>query len=316
MQAPTLVYEPRYPRTRNIRWAYVGRKLLEMGLCAVLQYATFKQFMLPVMQHPSRFALPVWIAPVASFSFDLMKLALPSLVIWLTGFYSIFHCWLNVLAELTRFADRCVGASKSWVAVCTRSAAPQIFDACVLDVDSARGCCTALRCSALRCTALRSFHRTRARCRYFYSSWWNATTLDAFWRKWNVPVHEVCVQPSPLHVRALTDTHMLIPPLAITPRRASLLALRPARAVVPAPRVRGLATLHEREQEHGGVCDLLHFCRVSRAHLFCKLQNVPPMVFLGHAAPNPPHRHEPSVGEQAPRQLFGLVVSFLWPTAA
>jgi hypothetical protein len=38
--------------------------------------------------------------------FDLMKLALPSFVVWLLGFYTMFHCCLNITGELTRFADR------------------------------------------------------------------------------------------------------------------------------------------------------------------------------------------------------------------
>mmetsp|Transcript_17963 Transcript_17963/g.26917 ORF Transcript_17963/g.26917 Transcript_17963/m.26917 type:complete len:450 (+) Transcript_17963:179-1528(+) len=29
--------------------------------------------------------------------------------------------------------------------------------------------------------------------RRFYSDWWNATTVDQFWRRWNVPVHDFAV---------------------------------------------------------------------------------------------------------------------------
>jgi len=35
-----------------------------------------------------------------------MKLAVPSFAMWLAGFYMIFHCLLNVVAELLRFSDR------------------------------------------------------------------------------------------------------------------------------------------------------------------------------------------------------------------
>ena len=35
-----------------------------------------------------------------------MKLAMPSLAVWLLGFYAFFHCGMNVLAEVLRFADR------------------------------------------------------------------------------------------------------------------------------------------------------------------------------------------------------------------
>jgi len=30
--------------------------------------------------------------------------------------------------------------------------------------------------------------------RGFYTDWWNATTLQQFWRKWNFPVHEWCLR--------------------------------------------------------------------------------------------------------------------------
>lgn len=36
----------------------------------------------------------------------VLKLSLPSLYVWLIGFYSLFHLWLNILAELTYFGDR------------------------------------------------------------------------------------------------------------------------------------------------------------------------------------------------------------------
>lgn len=36
----------------------------------------------------------------------VLKLALPSTYAWLLCFYALFHLWLNVLAELTRFGDR------------------------------------------------------------------------------------------------------------------------------------------------------------------------------------------------------------------
>lgn len=36
----------------------------------------------------------------------VLKLALPTLYVWLAMFYCLFHLWLNILAELTRFGDR------------------------------------------------------------------------------------------------------------------------------------------------------------------------------------------------------------------
>lgn len=157
VMAPTLVYEPRFPRTRKRRWSYIARKLLEMALCFALQYLIMRQFMIPVLKNPSQprdldtpeaaahgyYGLPgsttrnvhVTLATAGAFVFDMMKLAIPSLLVWLLGFYALFHCWLNILAELLRFADRT-----------------------------------------------------------FFLDFWNSTTLDAFWRKWNIPVHEWCLR--------------------------------------------------------------------------------------------------------------------------
>lgn len=36
----------------------------------------------------------------------VLKLSLPTLYFWLAMFYVLFHLWLNVLAEMTTFADR------------------------------------------------------------------------------------------------------------------------------------------------------------------------------------------------------------------
>jgi len=36
----------------------------------------------------------------------LAKLAIPNVFCWILMFYAMFHCWLNCLAEVTRFGDR------------------------------------------------------------------------------------------------------------------------------------------------------------------------------------------------------------------
>jgi len=123
--APTLVYETEFPRTEGpIRWNYVAKKLSQMAVALSLQYCLLAQFMLPVLRHPT-----------SSVLYDLLKLVVPSFLLWLAGFYAIFHCYLNALAELLHFADRC-----------------------------------------------------------FFEQWWSATSLDLFWRRWNIPVHEWCLR--------------------------------------------------------------------------------------------------------------------------
>lgn len=38
--------------------------------------------------------------------YSLLKMSLPSVAIWMLGFYNVFHCILGLYAELTKFADR------------------------------------------------------------------------------------------------------------------------------------------------------------------------------------------------------------------
>lgn len=36
----------------------------------------------------------------------LLKLSIPNLMVWLLGFYALFHLGLNILAEVCTFGDR------------------------------------------------------------------------------------------------------------------------------------------------------------------------------------------------------------------
>ena len=36
----------------------------------------------------------------------VLKLAIPTLYIWLVMFYTLFHVWLNIVAEVLQFGDR------------------------------------------------------------------------------------------------------------------------------------------------------------------------------------------------------------------
>lgn len=36
----------------------------------------------------------------------LLDLSIPNLYIWLLGFFSLFHCQLNILSEILKFGDR------------------------------------------------------------------------------------------------------------------------------------------------------------------------------------------------------------------
>ncbi|QUC19272.1 uncharacterized protein UV8b_03513 [Ustilaginoidea virens] len=101
--APTLVYQPVYPRTDKIRWVFVFKRLGEVFcLSAFIWFASF-QYAAPVLQNS--------LDKIASLDFvmileRLLKLSTISLVIWLAGFFALFQSFLNALAEVLRFGDR------------------------------------------------------------------------------------------------------------------------------------------------------------------------------------------------------------------
>ncbi|KAL6078071.1 O-acyltransferase [Balamuthia mandrillaris] len=103
LAAPTLCYQPHYPRTSKIRWLYVGSLFARLVFCLSLMAFMLEQYVVPTVLNS--------LEPLDSMHFGrllerLLKLSIPNLYIWLLMFYSFFHLWLNILAELLRFGDR------------------------------------------------------------------------------------------------------------------------------------------------------------------------------------------------------------------
>lgn len=101
--APTLVYQPAYPRSPRIRPMFLLRQVLELiGTIVCIMFLS-GQYALPILkgtlEHVNEWS---WVA----MGERLMKLATVSIVIWLLGFFALFQSALNILAELMRFADR------------------------------------------------------------------------------------------------------------------------------------------------------------------------------------------------------------------
>ncbi|RKF65064.1 Diacylglycerol O-acyltransferase 1A [Golovinomyces cichoracearum] len=101
--APTLVYQPVYPRTPRIRWIFVAKRLAEVFGLNVFIWIASVQYATPVLRNS--------LDKMATLNFlsileRLMKLSTISLVIWLAGFFALFQSFLNALAEIMRFGDR------------------------------------------------------------------------------------------------------------------------------------------------------------------------------------------------------------------
>lgn len=131
MMAPTLCFQPSYPRTANVRKGWLIRQIILYFIFTGIQGFIIEQYINPIVvnsQHPLKGGLLNAVETV-------LRLSLPNVYLWLCMFYCFFHLWLNILAEILRFGDR-----------------------------------------------------------EFYKDWWNAKTIDEYWRKWNMPVHKWIVR--------------------------------------------------------------------------------------------------------------------------
>lgn len=148
--APTLVYQPVYPRNDKIRWLFVLKRSAEvLGLC-VAMWILSAQYAAPTLQN-SLTAFEN--KDVTGMLERLLKLSTISLVIWLAGFFALFQSFLNALAEVMRFGDR------------------SFYDDC----ESAASQVEALYAQFSQFTDR-------------HSKGWNSDSFGTYWRTWNKPV--------------------------------------------------------------------------------------------------------------------------------
>ncbi|CAN6221044.1 unnamed protein product [Urochloa humidicola] len=127
MLAPTLCYQPTYPRTACIRKGWVIRQLVKCIVFTGLMGFIIEQYINPIVKNSKHPLKGNFLNAIER----VLKLSVPTLYVWLCMFYCFFHLWLNILAELLCFGDR-----------------------------------------------------------EFYKDWWNAKTVEEYWRMWNMPVHK------------------------------------------------------------------------------------------------------------------------------
>lgn len=127
LAAPTLCYQPVYPRIQRFRRTFFTKRCLECASALLMVYFAIEQFATPTVQNAMQHLDDRNVLRILE---RMLKLSPTSLYIWLLGFYAIFHSFFNAVAEVLRFGDR-----------------------------------------------------------QFYHAWWNASSLDEYWRLWNAPVH-------------------------------------------------------------------------------------------------------------------------------
>lgn len=123
LAAPTLVFKTQgYSRTDTISVTYVFQKLLEALLEATLIYTAFKQFILPVLtESPLALSLAPSSSPptplprpqeggrgghIVGLFLDVLRLSIPSMLVWLACFDLYFNRVLQAQAELLMYKER------------------------------------------------------------------------------------------------------------------------------------------------------------------------------------------------------------------
>ncbi|KAL8178031.1 UNVERIFIED_CONTAM: Sterol O-acyltransferase 1, partial [Gekko kuhli] len=99
--APTLIYRDEYPRTPTRRWSYVATKFAQVLGSLFYVYYIFMRLCIPIYRNY------VW-EPfnIRGLVLCIFNSILPGVLIFLLGFFSFLHCWLNAFAEMLRFDDR------------------------------------------------------------------------------------------------------------------------------------------------------------------------------------------------------------------
>ncbi|KAI7777174.1 hypothetical protein LA080_003906 [Diaporthe eres] len=105
---PTLVYELEYPRSERIDWSYVAEKAAAtFGLIFVMMMVS-QAFIYPVVMKTVRMkeAGLTLVERFGEFPWLLSDLVFPFMMEYLLTWYLIWEAILNLLGELTYFADR------------------------------------------------------------------------------------------------------------------------------------------------------------------------------------------------------------------
>lgn len=101
--APTLVYRDEYPRSKQIRWSFVSKCMIEiLSIIFILSFIS-ERFMYPFYNQFGSQFYEIGLKELVGSMFNAM---LPGLLCFLCGFYCVLHSWMNAFAELMRFGDR------------------------------------------------------------------------------------------------------------------------------------------------------------------------------------------------------------------
>lgn len=100
---PTLVYQPEYPTVPTIRWRVVAGFAAESVVLVMAMWLLSMQMAAPILEHC---LVHFHDGDLEGMIEDFFSLLTVNIAIWLCMFLLIFQSGLNLIAEVTRFADR------------------------------------------------------------------------------------------------------------------------------------------------------------------------------------------------------------------
>ncbi len=99
---PSLIYRDNYPMLKNIRWNMVFKQFYNFITSIFGLYLVFRYVCDPFL---SNYKLENFMS-LNQFIYDALFFAFPGVCILALGFYLLLHSWMNLWAELLKFADR------------------------------------------------------------------------------------------------------------------------------------------------------------------------------------------------------------------
>ncbi|XXH03593.1 fimbrin [Hypoxylon texense] len=105
---PTVVYELQYPRSDSIKWSYVAEKACALIGVIFVMIMISQAYIYPVVMRTVDMKEMGWTTAqrFQEFPWVLSDLIFPFMMEYLLAWYLIWETVLNILAELTYFADR------------------------------------------------------------------------------------------------------------------------------------------------------------------------------------------------------------------
>ncbi|KAG2373999.1 hypothetical protein C9374_011664 [Naegleria lovaniensis] len=138
---PTLCFFRNYPMSKTIRISFIVKQCVYLLLCGAVAWVIFIQYLEPIFRSsatlniqppsiefisklfeqngtsPSQQVFNIFkqqspVAPsnylsnLGKFCYLMLKVSFPWFLTWLIISFAFFHCYLNILAEVTRFGDR------------------------------------------------------------------------------------------------------------------------------------------------------------------------------------------------------------------